>query len=289
MRTSLIALSGIFLSCCHGQDERVVDRWDDNSVKTVKFYYNERDTSQYLLVKYSKNGEQSERTHYEGKIRNGWSIASHENGRIKDSTFYRNNIPVETTQHFYRNGNLSYTGQFDDNGKKSGRWLYYDSQGHLSEIIEFAGANVKIKTTCFDTLGWMIKESFYEPGSIDVISEEKNYTDSLLNGQFKRYHPNGVIAQKGEFIRSKKINTTWQEFYATGQILKEYIYTGEYEGSIKIINIWEEAGIQTVKNGNGKHITYKYCQDGSKKTKIITKYKSGRPIETKEYPIRSCR
>jgi antitoxin component YwqK of YwqJK toxin-antitoxin module len=148
---------------------------------------------------------------------------------------------------------------------------------------------MKIKTTYFDTLGWMIRELIFEEGGIDLTFEEKNYRDSLINGQFYRYHPTGTIAQSGKFIEGKRINTEWKDFYISGQQFREYIFTGENEWNIKIINIWDEEGMQTVKNGKGKHVTYTYCQNGKQKAKIVTRYQDGLVIETKEYKISVCR
>jgi antitoxin component YwqK of YwqJK toxin-antitoxin module len=244
-----IILLGVSLLYCAGHDDKVIARWDDNSVKSKHVFYNDRDTTQYLLLTYYRNGQPNERIQFFGKQKNGWTIAFYDNGEVKDSTFFRNNIPMTTTRHYYRNGNPAYVGQFDEYGNSDSKWSYFDSLGRLSSVTEFEGSNVKIKTTYFDTLGWMTKEILFKDGAID---EEKNYKDSLQHGRYLKYHPAGTVAKSGEFINGKTENTRWTDFYDSGQKYREYTFIGEHEWSTKIDNMWDKAGNQSVKEGQAR-------------------------------------
>ncbi len=288
--TKIVTLSlALLFIRCTGHDDRVIERWDNNTIKAKKVFYNDRDTAQYLLVTYHENGNQSGKSHFIDSIKNGWSVTFYENEKVQDSIFYRNDIPATTIRHYHHNGSPAYVGQFDENGKNDGPWTYFDSLGRLSEVTEFAGDDIKIKTTYFDTLGWMVKEVLFEEGTIGEIQEEKNFKDSLLNGQYHKYHPTGIIAQNGEFIAGKRKNTEWTDFYSTGQKLREYVFTGEYDWNVKILNVWNEEGMQTVKDGKGKYTTYSYCPNGKIKTKTVSNFKDGFATETKEYKISACR
>lgn len=124
---------------CGGQDQKIIERWNNNKVKKLKTYINNRDTSQNLIQIYYSNGRLKESTYYFDKMKNGWSVNYYNNGQVKDSIFYRLDIPVTNILHFYHTGKLAFTGLYNDQGYRDGWWKYYDSLGHLIESTEFIG------------------------------------------------------------------------------------------------------------------------------------------------------
>lgn len=287
-RVTIILLSTILLSC-FSKDEKVIDTWDNNEVKAKKVYYNDRDTGQYILLTYYIGGQLESKAHFTVDIKNGWSVTYYDNGNVKDSVFFRNDIPVTTTYKFHPNGVLAHTGQLNDFGKKDSWWIFYDSLGRLKEKTEFVDGDMKTKTYYFDTLGWMIKEIIFKEGTIGEIHEKKNYKDSVLHGSYRKYHDTGNLAKAGEFLNGKRENTSWTDFYSNGAKFREYTFTGENDWNVRVANLWDTDGNLIIKNGNGKYVTYDYCSNGKIRTKIVTHYKQGYPTKTDKTRVSACR
>lgn len=136
----------------------------------------------------------------------------------------------------------------------------------------------------------MTKEMKFKIGGSDNsdLDEVLSYRDSILHGQYIKYFDNGNIAKTGEYINGIKLNTKWTDFYETGQIHREYIYQNKYE-AMRIINMWDELGLQTVRDGKGKHVSYDYCANGRKEFKIVTKYLAGEIIGIDSVKVSACR
>lgn len=280
----------LFLFACADNKETVIETWDNGNIKAKKIYYNDRDTAQFLLLTYYSDGEIKERTQYQSTTKSGWGINYYNNGQVRDSIFYRNNIPATSLLSFYTNGKLAISGIYNDFGKKDGWWTFYDTLGGISKLTEFTNDIEQTKTFHFDKNGWMIKEiERFNEGPIGDINEENNYKDSVLHGQYIKYFENGNLEKTGEFINGGRKNTTWTEFYKSGKKFREYLFTDNKGWTIKLINMWDKDGIQTVKDGKGKHVTYEYCQNGKPKTKMIVYYKNGQITENKFIRVSACR
>jgi antitoxin component YwqK of YwqJK toxin-antitoxin module len=148
MKFVVIILS-LFFCACTGNKEVVLETWSNNNVKAKKVYYNDRDTTQFLSLTYYPSGKTKERTHYQSKIKNGWSITYYDNGQVKDSIFYRNNIPSTTSLSFYSNGGVAISGSYDDLGNKIGWWTFYDSLGVIIKATEFTSNMEQTKNFSF--------------------------------------------------------------------------------------------------------------------------------------------
>ncbi len=277
----------ILLISCVAKDEKIIEWWNSDQIKAKKVYYHESDTGQYILLTYYANGQLQSRTPFTTKNKNGWGTTFYENGKVKDSIFYRDNIPTTTAYHFYANGSPATVGQHNELGKRYGWWTCYDSLGRIIEKTEYINHDLKTTTYYFDTLGWMIREVIFNEATDEKVLVERNYKDSVLHGVFKKYYETGVLAKAGEYANGQLKNTLWTDFYKNGQKFMEYTF--ENRKNLIVINLWSEYGTLSVKEGNGKHITFEYCQNGKVKTKIITLYKGGYFVKRDRISINPCR
>jgi antitoxin component YwqK of YwqJK toxin-antitoxin module len=276
----------ILLISCVAKDEKVIELWSNNQVKIKKVYYHENDTGQYVILTYYTNGQIESRTPFISKNKNGWGTTFYENGKVKDSIFYRDNIPTTTAYHFYANGGQAYVGQFNELGKRYGWWTFFDSLGRIKEKTEYIHHDLKTTTYYFDTLGWMIREVIFNEANDEKVLIERNYKDSVLHGVFKKYYETGVLAKAGEYANGQLKNMQWTDFYKNGQKFMEYTFADR--DNLIVINLWNEDGTLTVKEGNGKHITFEYCQNGKVKAKIETRYKGGYLVRRNKVSFKNC-
>jgi antitoxin component YwqK of YwqJK toxin-antitoxin module len=92
----------------------------------------------------------------------------------------------------------------------------------------------------------------FKEGPAGDISEERNYEDSVLHGRYVKYFDNGNVEKVGAFINGSREGTTWIEFYKSGMKYREYLFTENKEMAFDVISMWDEAGVQTVREGERK-------------------------------------
>lgn len=83
------------------------------------------------------------------------------------------------------------------------------------------------------------------------------YKDGDLTGPYIMYHENGVIKEKGTYKEDYKTGNTsfWNDKGILRQVLEYFSHSGSFMGeldSFKIINYWDDANNQLVKEGNGE-------------------------------------
>lgn len=82
----------------------------------------------------------------------------------------------------------------------------------------------------------------------EIVIAIGNYTiDGLLDGDFRMNYMNGDVLAEGKFDRSRMVGH-WKFYHPGGKLRLEFDNTGDV---IRIINVWDITGKQTVTNGTG--------------------------------------
>jgi len=121
----------------------------------------------------------------------------YQDGKLKVSGMYRNNIPEGIRREYkpdgsleksrmYHNGLVTGEGNMLDDGNKDGPWKEYFSDGSLKA--------------------------------------EGNYDDGKTVGEWKYYHLNGKFEQTGKFNKQGKPDGKWKWYYEDGKLLREENY-----------------------------------------------------------------
>ena len=58
------------------------------------------------------------------------AVAYHDNGQLKEKSYYKNGKKEGTWVEYYDNGQLNYKGDYT-NGEPEGTWIYYNDKGQI--------------------------------------------------------------------------------------------------------------------------------------------------------------
>jgi antitoxin component YwqK of YwqJK toxin-antitoxin module len=122
----------------------------------------------------------------------------------------------------------------------------------MNKQIEFwESGNIK-KTGFYNEFGKQAKWiEYYENGSVYIECE---YLNDKRQGLFIRYNENGSLGYIKTVVEEYK-DEFGVEFYENGLVKEEWVYEN---GEFKVINFWDENGIQTLKNKTGTKIEEYY-------------------------------
>ena len=103
-----------------------------------------------VKIEYWDNGEILSQVHYNDEIREGSCRYYYKNGIIMTEGFYLNGKMSGYWHSFHPNGNIESKGKYDHRksgvySQKTGKWMYYDEEGHkISESTIILGIeNIK--------------------------------------------------------------------------------------------------------------------------------------------------
>jgi len=88
-----------------------------------------------VKTEYWENGEILSQVHYNDGIREGSCRYYYKNGIMMTEGFYLNGKMSGYWHSFHPNGNIESKGKYDHRqsgvyGQKTGKWMYYDVEGH---------------------------------------------------------------------------------------------------------------------------------------------------------------
>lgn len=167
-----------------------------------------------------------------------------ENGKIRWHRNYKNGILDGEWKMYYQNGNTSELGQYT-NGKRNGEWKLFYENGKFwrSENYKNGKKNVVSKNEddeegmnfTFDKSSNESEESGVK--IFEITKVENGFNDKIIlsepkliknggitkkldkDGEWKSYHKNRVIAEKGYYIKNKK-DGEWF-YYENNGLIKE--------------------------------------------------------------------
>lgn len=172
-------------------------------------------------------------------ILHGSYTAFFQDGRIKISGRYENNIPYGIWRFYYENGNLK--KQADRYNEVDGYWKYFYENGNArmeGEFIDnvregdwifyYEDESVKSEGAFLNGNKNGVWKYYNEDGSLQSESEYRNGI-----GEFKEYYTSGRVQREG-FIKDGKSDSLWKEYHETGELKAQGF---EKEG--KKSGIWE--------------------------------------------------
>ncbi len=132
-------------------------------------------------------------------------------------------------KEYFKSGQLKESGQFDKNGKQTGVWKYYYSDGKLEQIKRYQnGIQIGKQETYYEN-GELMKSRVIEldPNG-DTIGEYKYYSDGQLyehgyykngskSGTWKYYNEHKRLKETGAFKNGKRIDV-WKTFHGNGEL-----------------------------------------------------------------------
>ncbi len=150
-------------------------------------------------------------------IRNGRFEYYHQNGQMKLTGKYVNDLLDSTVNAFYENGNPKYTFTYVK-GEKTGISLSYFSNGNMEQKVHLVNEKPD-----------GIMETYYEAGNLRLVT---GYKMGIRDGKFLRYHLNGTVAEESYFKDGiqDSISMYWDNVF--GSIMKIENYNkGKKEGT----------------------------------------------------------
>ncbi|HLP56297.1 MAG TPA: tetratricopeptide repeat protein [Fluviicola sp.] len=174
--------------------------------------------------------------------------------------------PSGNFYYFHPNGSKRLIAHFDETGKPSGTWQFFNMyNGNIEVKVDFdesmqkltrseyyfSGELYEVRTIVNDLAEGNVK-AYYRDGTLKedyVLSKglkegnyksyypngaleyDLNYVHDVPNGSFKSYHLNGQLAQEFVF-KDNKITGELKAYHSNGQLNANYIYNndGLYDG-----------------------------------------------------------
>jgi hypothetical protein len=146
-------------------------------------------------IYYYPTGEVNEEYEIENGKRHGIARSFYLSGKLKATGFYKNGLPDSTYTHYYENGNVKVTGEFDKQGMEAGEKKFYFETGELEQIeylndlgkvIDYVRFNkdgtrdLRLGLIIFETESDTIKFGDYYEAKIRFANRKYNYNEVIL-------------------------------------------------------------------------------------------------------------
>ena len=163
------------------------------------------------INKYYNNGKLGMTISLKNGMHHGKTQMYHKNGKVAKLITFENGIPNGYFADYYSNGQLQKFGN-NVNGQILGESKKYYEDGNIkaeSNISAIAEVNNRKLLTGNE-------KKYYKDGTLkqETILERGN-------GQFKMYHPNGLLSCQGEYLNGMK-NGTYKDYYDDGKLRAVY-------------------------------------------------------------------
>lgn len=244
-------------------------------------------------------------------VRNGHFVSWYKNGNKKEIGTYIVDVPHGKFEFYFENGNKMAEGEFNYGLRVGKWITYYENGNKKLEASFDKYSDKQFDSILSNSSGFENKKDYnyedYEYGykenkkiehaqkwqDSDVENIEKklegNY--SKKNGKFTFYRENGQIEYECFYNNNLK-HGKWLFYFPNSKLSKELmfeadsckgraieyydtgikLYEGVIKGGIEIVeNVWNEKGVQLIKNGTGEHV--RYFDNG--KINVKTYYKNG--------------
>lgn len=129
--------------------------------------------------------------------------------------------------------------------------IYYDKSNVKTAVLDSADYyRLCADSSCKDGL----VEEFYVLKN--QVKSKKTVKDSKIEGEFTEYYRNGNLKCK-EIYKENKVQGVAENYHQNGKKASTKTLQYEVKETIeKVIDAWDSTGMQTLKNGEGKMISY---------------------------------
>jgi antitoxin component YwqK of YwqJK toxin-antitoxin module len=213
---------------CFGQTHDQIEEFYDNGLPKLVKKYKVLNGESVIFheINWYANGQKSKESRannygkIDGKYSNTWW---HENGQMKEKSFFKDNKRTGIATNWYENGKKESRGTFKD-GERNGLTTFWFDNGKRNIVVAYKDGKSEGLSTHWHRNG---KKSFLG-----------RYKDGLETGNFIWWYSNGKKFKKSFFIHGKRDgkDTVW---YKNGQKLKEVTYKDGKEISALC---WDEDG-----------------------------------------------
>jgi antitoxin component YwqK of YwqJK toxin-antitoxin module len=194
-------------------------------------------------------------------------LYQYDNGILYGKGKLKGDLLVGRVEFYYKNGNIKSFGDFDDNGKKQGKWTYYYENGQPSGIDYWEKGEQTGEDLTYNQHGVLTIKAYYKNGKLDgektkyyspghLLSsimykegkEEGKYltfyangrkkvetttSNDSYNGPYKSYYENGKIKIVTSYA-NEKLEGSYKSYYENGQLEFEGMYKNDLlEGEAK--------------------------------------------------------
>ena len=134
---SMIWREGLYIN---GNKSEIWEGYFIDSVKAFSGNYI-NDLKEGLWQGWTKDGYMSYKGSYLKGEKDGSWVYYYENEQVSDSGEYKNNLMTGFWKYWYLNGELMKKGAYSPiNGRESGVWLYYNTDGSIKEEKDFGNS-----------------------------------------------------------------------------------------------------------------------------------------------------
>lgn len=140
---------------------------------------------------------------------------------------------------YHESGYLMAKGKYIDQ-KKDSTWVQYDDRGVISYQEDYKNGMLHGQRVVF-----------YEPSAGQYkVMEYSYWENNVLNGEFKKFHPNSKVAEEGNYLDGNK-NGEIKHYHPNGKIalIERYKYAVKH-------------GYQVVFDETGKQVGFKLYWEG---------------------------
>ncbi len=166
----------------------------------------------------------------EGKKEGIWKYF-HNNGKVKSSGSYSNNLEQGKWLYYFENGLKEQEGVFK-NGKPNGLWQWFYQNGGIKREEEYFDGKEEGLYAEYDTVGQLLVKGSYFDGQkegewiyqIGDYTEKGKYVGDMKDGKWQAFYSDGKLKYEGNFIQG---NPDGEHifYYNNGQIKEIHYYT----------------------------------------------------------------
>jgi len=110
-------------------DGQFIEYYSSGSIKSLSNFKNGILDGKYS--KFSKNNLLMEEFEYKNGLMEGERILNWGNGNLKEKNFFKRGAMIGVSEFYFSNGNPRKIISFDDNGRRDGEWIDYNSDGKI--------------------------------------------------------------------------------------------------------------------------------------------------------------
>jgi antitoxin component YwqK of YwqJK toxin-antitoxin module len=203
---------------------------EDGNIERVGSY--SKGLENGIWKNYYENGSVYDSVAYKDGRLNGEYLSQYETGNVYQIGNYMLDKKDGIWRTFHENGQLWSVGEMKDD-EYFGDWIFYFENGNIQEELCYTTENKVLIKNRWDSKG--------------------NQTIKDGNGQYFSYSDdNKTLLSKGEVKNGEKTGV-WKTYFPDGKLNEEGFYDNN---RYKLVNVWNSAGEQTVKDGNGRYILY---------------------------------
>lgn len=119
----------------------------------------------------------------------------------------KNEIFFGNWEYFNSEGKLQSKGEFDNDGNKIGKWVWFYNNGKIKETANYLKGNLEGKN-----------KAYYKNGKIKYTT---TYNNNLLDGLYKFYNEQGALIQEKTFKKGE-LDGIYNSYYPVGKLAKEF-------------------------------------------------------------------